>query len=97
MSHKHKQQRPESPMVTLTWHVSEYKVHKLHHRYMYIYILKKAFPQWHIILIIPSILGTLSNIGVHRHKTEPVFIHDRSPLISKLAQHINTQIHTFTC
>ena len=24
------QQRPESPMVTLTWHACKYKVHKLH-------------------------------------------------------------------
>ena len=24
------QQRPESPMVALTWHVCKYKVHKLH-------------------------------------------------------------------
>ena len=27
------QQRPESPTVTLTWHASKYRVHKLHHRY----------------------------------------------------------------
>ena len=27
------QQRPESPTVTLTWHVCKYKVHKLHQRY----------------------------------------------------------------
>ena len=27
------QQRPESPTVTLTWHASKYKVHKLHQRY----------------------------------------------------------------
>ena len=26
------QQRPESPTVTLTWHASKYKVHKLHQR-----------------------------------------------------------------
>ena len=28
------QQRPESPMVTLMWHASKYKVHKLHQRYI---------------------------------------------------------------
>ena len=27
------QQRPESPKVKITWHVSKYKVHKLHQRY----------------------------------------------------------------
>ena len=27
------QQRPESPTVTITWHVCKYKVHKLHQRY----------------------------------------------------------------
>jgi len=27
---------------------------------------------------IPSISGTLSNTGMHRHKTEPIFIHDRT-------------------
>ena len=26
--------RPELPTVTLTWHVCEYKVHKLHQRYI---------------------------------------------------------------
>ena len=28
------QQRPESPSVTLTWHASKYKVHKLHQEYI---------------------------------------------------------------
>ena len=28
------QQRPESPTLTLTWHVCKYKVHKLHQRYI---------------------------------------------------------------
>ena len=28
------QQRPASPTVTLTWHASKYKVHKLHQRYI---------------------------------------------------------------
>ena len=28
------QQRPESPIVTLTWHACKYKVHKLHQRYI---------------------------------------------------------------
>ena len=27
------QQRPELPAVTLTWHASKYKAHKLHQRY----------------------------------------------------------------
>ena len=31
-------------MVTLTRHVSKYKVRKLHERY----ILKKNAPQWHV-------------------------------------------------
>ena len=29
------QQRPESLTVTLTWHATKYKVHKLHQRYMH--------------------------------------------------------------
>ena len=28
------QQRPESPTVTLTWHTCNYKVHRLHQRYI---------------------------------------------------------------
>ena len=28
------QRRPKLPMVTLTWHVCKYKVHKLHQRYI---------------------------------------------------------------
>ena len=35
---------------------------------------KKGCPQWHIYICIPYISGTFSNTGVHRHKTEPVFI-----------------------
>ena len=31
----HKQQRPESPTVTLTWHASKYRVHKLLLRYIF--------------------------------------------------------------
>ena len=31
-AHK-QQQRPQSPTATLTWHASQYKVHKLHQRY----------------------------------------------------------------
>ena len=35
--------------------------------------------------------GTLGDTGVHRRKTEPIFIHrPDSLLISKLVQHINT-------
>ena len=35
---------------------------------------------------------------VHRRKTEPILFNTgHSPSISKLAQYINTQIHTFTC
>ena len=30
----HKQPRPKSPMVPITWHASKYKVHKLHHSYI---------------------------------------------------------------
>ena len=45
------------------------------------------------------ISGTLGDTGVHRHKTEQFFLFKagHSPLILKLVQHINTQIHTFTC
>ena len=32
-SHEQQQQRLQSPTVTLTWHVSKYKLHKLHQRY----------------------------------------------------------------
>ena len=32
-SHKHKNKRPESPTVTLTWHARKYKVHTFHQRY----------------------------------------------------------------
>ena len=28
------EQRPQSPMVTLTWYACKYKVHKLHQRYI---------------------------------------------------------------
>ena len=28
------QQRPETPVLTLNWHASKYKVHKLHQRYI---------------------------------------------------------------
>ena len=43
-SHTHtQQQRPGSPMVTVTWHASQYKVHKLHQRY----ILKDA--RWELL------------------------------------------------
>ena len=38
------QQRPESPMVTFAWHVSKYKVHKLHQRY----ILSFFWTDWHL-------------------------------------------------
>ena len=34
------------------------------------HILKKDAPQWHIRYI----SGTLGDTGVHRHKTEPIFI-----------------------
>ena len=40
MLHK-QQQRPESPTVTLTWHMSKYKIHKLHQRY-----ILKSIKQW---------------------------------------------------
>ena len=42
------QQRPESPMVTLTWHACEYKAHKLHQRYLcYIFwVLINSFVWW---------------------------------------------------
>ena len=32
------QQRSKSPTVTLTWHACKYKVHKLHQRYILIYV-----------------------------------------------------------
>ena len=34
------QQRLESPMITLTWHVSKYKIHKLRQVERYIYALQ---------------------------------------------------------
>ena len=37
---------------------------------------KKDAPQWHNY--IPYISGTLGDTGVHRHKTEPIFIPDRT-------------------
>ena len=41
MSHNHNMwQRPESPTVTLTWHVCKYRVHKLHQRF----VLKSDVP-----------------------------------------------------
>ena len=33
------QQRPQSLTVTLTWHVCEYKEHKLHQRYIFDFVL----------------------------------------------------------
>ena len=33
------QQRPELLIVTLTWHVRKYKVHKSHQRYVFIVVL----------------------------------------------------------
>ena len=33
------QQRPESLMVTLTWHACKYKFHKSHQRYVFIVVL----------------------------------------------------------
>ena len=57
-----------APTLTLTWHASKYKVHKLHQRH----ILKKGALRWYIY--IPCVSGTLSNTGVCRHKTEPIFI-----------------------
>ena len=61
-----KQQRPESPTVTLIWHASKYKAHKLHQRY----IPSKGCPR---AAHIPCISGTLGHTGVYRHKTEPIF------------------------
>ena len=39
------QQRPERPMVTLTWHACKYKVHKLHHRYILCIKVQYFLPQ----------------------------------------------------
>ena len=39
------------------------------------YILEKRIPQTAYIL---SISGALGDTGVHRHKTEPIFIQDRT-------------------
>ena len=64
-----RQQRPESPTVTLTRHACKYKLHKLHQRC----IPRKGF---HPVAYIPYISGTLGDTGVHRHKTEPIFIPD---------------------
>ena len=58
--------KTESPTVTLTWHASKYKVHKLQQRY----ILQKGCL---LIVYIPYISGTLGNTNVQRHNTEPSF------------------------
>ena len=77
-------------MVTLTWFVSKYKIHKLHQRYS----LKKGCPP---VAYIPSISGTLSDTGMYKRKRDPVFVQNRihSPLISKLA-HTQKQTNTHT-
>ena len=58
-------------MVTLTWPGCKYKVHKLHQRH----ILKKECPQ---VTSVPYISGILGDTGVHKHKTEPIFIQDQT-------------------
>ena len=48
-----------------------YIIYKFHPKY----ILEKRIPQTAYIL---SISGALGDTGVHRHKTEPIFIQDRT-------------------
>ena len=50
-----------------------------------------------IIIIIPSISGTLGDTGVHRHKTEPILIPDRTYSLDletgSTYKHTNTHIY----
>ena len=46
-------QRTESPIATLTWHVSKYKVHQFHKRYILKKQKQKHAPQWHIYIYPP--------------------------------------------
>ena len=64
----YKQQRPEPPTVTLTWHARKYKVHKLLQRYIVIKDDPMAY-FWYIS-------GILGDKGVHRHKTALMFVQD---------------------
>ena len=80
-SHKHNNKDLSRLLVTLTWHACKYKVHKLHHRH----ILKEGRPPPPPppppppqVAYIPYISGTLGDTGVHRLKTEPIFIQDRT-------------------
>ena len=50
-THTHTQQKPESPVVTLTWHASKYKVHKLHQRYI-LYCFSKGVPLVGVVYLI---------------------------------------------
>ena len=69
--------------------------------FLCMFFLKKIREEFHGInghrQCIPSISGTLGDTGVYRHTKEPILsMIGLSPLISKLVQHISTQIHTFT-
>ena len=80
-------QRPESPTITLTWCASKYKAHTFHRKYS----LKKgcssvAF-QGQSATRVCTIIRWIQSLFKTGHCL----------WISKLAQDINTQIHTFTC
>ena len=49
-------QRPESPMVTLTWHAIKYKVHKPHQKYI-LYILL------HTYILLPTAVLLCSDLA----------------------------------
>ena len=44
---------------------------------------------------IPYILGTLGDTGVHRHKTEPVFIRDRTIDLETASTCKHTNTHSY--
>ena len=54
---------------------------------------KKDAPQWHIYIYIPYISGTFSSTGVHRHKTEPISIQERTLSFDLVTGSTYTQIH----
>ena len=93
--HGTEQKRPESPTGTPPgMRVNTFRVHKLHQRY----ILKKVAPQWHTC----HVRNTRLHRCVQAYETTAttttinqwLFNIGLSPLISKLAQHINRHRHT---
>ena len=87
-SHK-RQQRHESPTVTLTWHASKYKVHKLHQMYIlveFVYLLFTHMPveSYHrctswwrlcsLYLLVCQWEFTVGNSGLCRDVFVPLFV-----------------------